>query len=193
MLRLGLSLGEIASLSVDNKECFYETVKMLYEQQSSKKIKFKTGKVFMAAFEPRKILSATACFIEKFDDITVIWENLFKVERIWGTYKLVDAKPYIKAYQKAVINIVEELKTSSADIAVWQQRSEDIGLSERNEPGTDFFYDSERFFASDVVVQKIKVGDCSWRKISEVADKLTTRLADRVLFRNVLTRWLLAW
>ena len=176
--RIGLSEQEIDALSYNNKELFYEIVKLIYELKGSKKIKFNQRKIFMAAFEPRIILSATADYIESFDDFTVIWERLFKVNRSWGTYKLADAKPYIKVYQKSIIEIINELKPSKEDIAVWQQRSKAIRLSERNEPGVDFFYDSERFLASEKVLRQINSGNVSWRKISETAEISTSKLTD---------------
>mgnify|MGYP000008050315 FL=1 len=176
--RIGLSAPQIDCLSIENKECFYDNVKLIYELNGSKKIKFKQGKVMLAAFEPRKILSETAGHIKNFDNLAVIWEKLFKVNRNWGTYKLIDAKPYIKSYQQSVINIVHELKASKEDIAQWQQRSRAINLSERNEPGADFFYNSERFFASKDVLKKINGGNIAWPEISEAAELSTLKLAD---------------
>ncbi|NOQ37218.1 MAG: hypothetical protein GQ569_15215, partial [Methylococcaceae bacterium] len=86
--------------------------------------------------------------------------------------------PYINAYQKSIVNIVQELKASKEVIAVWQQRSKAIRLSVRNEPGADFFYDSERFFASEKVLRQINLGNLSWSKISETAEISTSKLAD---------------
>lgn len=180
--RIGLSEDEINSLSIDNKESFYEIVKLIYELEGSKKIKFNKGKLFMAAFEPRNILSATAEQLDNFDDITVIWERLFKVKRKWGTIKLADAKPYIKVYQNAIFNIVNELKPSKEALAFWKHRSKSIRLSERNEPGADFFYGSERFFASEEVLREISSGNSSWRYISDMAEISTSKLADHGFF-----------
>ncbi len=176
--RIGLSEEEIDSLSFHCKERFFEIVKIIYELKGSKKIKLNEKKIFMAAFEPRKILSATADYIEKFDDIFVIWERLFKVKRNWGTYKLANAKPYITIYQDSIFEIINELKASNETIAVWQQRSKAIRLSARNEPGGDFFYDSERFFASEKVLQLVNSGNASWRIISKAAEISTSKLAD---------------
>ena len=178
--RIGLSEQEIDSLSIDNKEFFYEIVKLIYELNGSKKIRFNQKRIFMAAFEPRKILSATADHIKNIDNFTVIWKQLFKVNRSWGTYKLANAKPYIKVFQKSILKIVNELKPSKELIAIWQQRSKAIRLSERNEPGADFFYDSERFFASEKVLRQINSGNVSWRKISETAEISTSKLTDRL-------------
>jgi len=178
LIRLGLSEQEIDSLSIDNKEYFYDNVKLIYQLNGLKKIKFNQGKVIMAAFEPRKILSETAGHIEHFDNLRLIWEQLFKVNRSWGTYKLIDAKPYIKAYQQSIINIVDELKASKQVLAQWQQRSKAINLSARNEPGADFFYHSERFFASKDVLKKINCGNIKWLEISEAAELSTLKLAD---------------
>jgi len=179
--RIGLSEQEIDFLSIENKERLYETVKLIYELNGLKKIKFNQRKIFMAAFEPRKILSETAEYIDDFDNVSVIWKQLFKVNRSWGTYKLVDAKPYIKAYRQAIVAIVNELKASKEDIAIWRQRSETISLSERNEPGGDLFYDSERFFASEEVLGQIKQGNVSWRKMSKTADISISKLVDQGL------------
>lgn len=179
--RIGLSENEIDSLSIENKERFYESVKLIYELKGSKKIKFKQRKTVLAAFEPRQILSATAEHIENFDDVAFIWERLFKVNRSWGTYKRVDAKPYINVYRKSIIAIVNELKASKEVIAVWQQRSKAIKLSTRNEPGADFFYGSERFFASEEVLGQINSGKVSWRKMSETAEISISKLADHGL------------
>jgi uncharacterized protein YdiU (UPF0061 family) len=181
LIRIGLSEKEIDSLCLDITERFYESVKSIYELKGSKKIKFKQGKIFMAAFEPRKILFGTADHIESINDITFIWERLFKVNRSWGTYKLVDAKPYINAYRKSIVEIVNELKASKEDITDWQLRSKAIRLSERNEPGADLFYDSERFFASEEVLRQIKLGNVSWRKIGEAAVNSASELADHGL------------
>jgi hypothetical protein len=178
LIRIGLSEQEIDVLSVNNKECFYDHVKLIYELQGSKKIRFNQRKNLMAAFEPRKILSATADHIECFDDINLIWKQLFKVNRNWGSYTLADAKPYIQAYQKSIIEIANELNASESIIAVWKQRSKTIRLSERNEPGADFFYGSERFFASKEVLNQINSGKVSWRKISRIAEISTSKLAD---------------
>lgn len=176
--RIGLSDQEIDGLSIENKERFYENVKMIYELNGSKKIKFNQGKVIMAAFEPRKILSETAGYIEHFNNLMVIWEQLFKVHRSWGTFKLIDAKPYIKAYQQSINNIVHQLGASKEVIAGWHRRSKAITLSERNEPGADFFYNSERFFASKEVLKKIHCGKINWPEISEAAELSTLKLAD---------------
>jgi uncharacterized protein YdiU (UPF0061 family) len=178
LIRIGLSEQEINALSVDNKEYFYDHVKSIYELQGSKKIRFNQRKNLMAAFEPRKILSATADHIECFDDINLIWKQLFKVNRNWGSYTLADAKPYIQAYQKSITEIANELNASEGIIAAWKQRSKAIRLSERNEPGADFFYGSERFFASEEVLTKINSGKVSWRKISQIAEISTSKLAD---------------
>jgi hypothetical protein len=182
LTRLGLSENEIGSLSLEAKEHFYENVKSIYELNGSKKIKFRQRKIFLAAFEPRKILSATAGHIKHFDNIRVIWEQLFKVNRCWGTYKLTDAKPYIQAYQKAITDVVNELTASKQIIAGWQLRSQSVSLSERNEPGADFFYDSERFFASGEVLRQINLTKTSWRTISQSADKSASELVDHGLF-----------
>ena len=179
--RIGLSEQEINALSINNKECFYETVKLIYELKGSKKIKFNQRKTFLAAFEPRNILSATADHIENFDNATVIWEQLFKVNRSWGTYSYTDAKPYINAYQKSVVNIINELEASKDVITAWQQRSKAINLSERNEPGADFFYDSERFIASKEVLRQIDLENSRWYKISKAAEVLTLKLVDHGL------------
>jgi len=181
MRRIGLSITEIDSLSIQTKENFYENVKFIYELEGSKKIKFKQKKIVLAAFEPRKILSATADHIENISKVKVLWEKLFHVARSWGTYKFVDAKPYIKAYQQSINNIVEELSASKQDFIVWQQRSKEISLSERKEPGEDFFYDSERFFASEEVLRQINSGNFSWRKISETAAISVSKLVDHGL------------
>ncbi len=179
--RIGLSEQEIDSLSIENKERFYEIVKILYELKGSKKIKYNQRKIYMAAFEPRQILSRTADYIQRFDDVSVIWEQLFKVNRSWGTYKLASAKPYINVYRKSIIEIVDELKASKQVIAVWQRRSKAIKLSDRNEPGGDLFYDSERFFSSEQVLRQIKLGNVSWRKISESAEISSSKLVDHGL------------
>lgn len=121
--RIGLSEQEIDSLSIESKERFYEIVKILYELKGSKKIRFNQRKIFMAAFEPRQILSGTADYIQRFDDMTAIWEQLFKVNRSWGTYQFADAKPYINAYRKSIVEIVNELKATKKLISVWQRRS----------------------------------------------------------------------
>ena len=176
--RIGLSKKEIDSLPIKNKERFYEIVKLIYELKGSKKIKFNQRKIFMAAFEPRKILSATATHIDKFDNFTVIWDRLFKVNRSWGTYKRTDAKSYIQVYQQSIIEIINELKPSKKLIAIWKQRSKAIRLSERNEPGADLFYDSERYFASEEVLRQINSGNVSWRKISQLAKTSASKLAD---------------
>ncbi|MFW5444304.1 MAG: protein adenylyltransferase SelO family protein [Methylococcaceae bacterium] len=176
--RIGLSEQEIDSLSVKTKEFFYEIVKIIYELKGSKKIKFNQRKIYMAAFEPRKILSATARHIENINDSNIFWEQLFKVNRNWGTYKQADAKPFIKIYQKSIINIINELKPSKERIAIWQQRSKAISLSERNEPGADLFYESERFFASEKVLHQINLGK-SWRIISKTAEKSASKLVDQ--------------
>lgn len=181
LTRIGLSENEINALSIETKEHFYENVKLIYELNGSKKIKFKQRKIFMAAFEPRNILSETANYIDKFDEINIIWEQLFKVNRSWGTYKLTDAKHYIKAYQKSVIQIMDELNTTEKDISIWQQRSKAIKLSERNEPGEDLFYDSERFFASEAIINQIKSGNVSWSKTSAEAKISAKNLVDHGL------------
>ncbi|NOQ76946.1 MAG: hypothetical protein GQ475_03980 [Methylococcaceae bacterium] len=179
--RIGLSQQEINRLCLDNKERFYENVKSIYELTGSKRFKVNQGKVFMAAFEPRKILSGTAECIENFNDVKITWKKLFKVNRNWGSYNLNQAKPHINAYQKSVISIVNELKASKELIEIWQQQSKEIRLSERNEPGTDFFYDSERFFASKEVLHQINSGNIPWRKISETADTSMSELVDHGL------------
>ncbi len=184
LLRIGLSKTELNSLSKQTKEYFYENVKTIYELSGSKKIKLKQKKVFMAAFEPRKILSATAGYLDCFDDLNIIWHQLFKVNRHWGTFKLSDARPHIKAYQKAIINIADELNITDETIAVWQYRSQAIELSERNEPGVDFFYDSERFFASQEVLHLIQSDNASWQEISEAAQISTSKLVDHGLVRE---------
>ncbi len=176
--RIGLSEQEINSLSIDTKEFFYEILKLIYELKGTKKIKFNQGKLYMAAFEPRNVLSATAQYIENFDDITIIWERLFKVNRKWGTFKLADAKPYIKVYQNSIIKIVNELKPSKEVLAVWQQRSKAIRLSERNEPGGDLFYGSERFLVSEEILRQINLGNLSWHNFSEMAEISISKLAD---------------
>ena len=181
LLRIGLTEEQIDSLSIDIKERFYENVKSIYELKGSKKIKFKQGKFFMAAFEPRKILYETADHIEIFDDVTFIWERLFKVSRSWGTYKLVDAKPYINAYRKSIVGVLNELKASKEVVADWRRRSKAIRLSERNEPGADFFYESERSIASEEVLRQIISGNVPWREISETAKISASKLADHGL------------
>jgi len=176
--RIGLSQVEIDSLSIKNKERFYENIKSIYELTGSKKFKVNQGKILMAAFEPRKILSGTAECIEYFNDVKVSWNKLFKVERNWGTYKLSHAKPYIDAYQKSVISIINELNASKEQFDSWQQRSKKIRLSERNEPGDDFFYESERFSSSKDVLHQIDLGNICWREISKTADISISKLAD---------------
>lgn len=176
--RIGLSKKQIEVLSIHSKERFYEIVKLIYELKGSKKVTFHKRKVLMAAFEPRKILSATANYIESFDNMTLIWEQLFKVKRNWGTYKYSDAKPYIEIYRTTFFQMVNELKPSKEDIAIWQQRSKAIRISTRKEPGDDFFYDSERFFASEETLQLINSKKVSWPKISEAAEKSSSKLAD---------------
>ncbi len=181
--RIGLSELEIDTLSLDTKEHFYETVKFIYELKGSKKIRLTQGKVFLAAFEPRKILSETAKCLDNFDDISFIWKQLFKVNRKWATYKLVDAKPFINVYRKLIIKITNELKASKEHIHAWQQRSKAISLSERIEPGVDFFYNSERFFASEAVLRQIKAGNVSWRNVGEAAEVSISQLIDHGLYR----------
>lgn len=178
LIRMGLSKQDIDLLSFKNKEFFYEIVKLIYELNGSKKIRFGKRKIFLAAFEPRNILSETFNYLDNFDDDTLIWEQLFKVNRKWGTYKRVDAKAYIGIYRKAVRNIVNELKATEEQVAIWQQQSKAIKLSERNEPGKDFFYDSERFNASEGVLKQIKLGDVTWNTISKTAENSAYNLAD---------------
>lgn len=176
--RIGLSQLEIESLSIQCKERFYEIVKLIYELKGSKKTKFNKRKIVLAAFEPRKILSATVAHIEDFDNPPLIWEKLFKVNRHWGSYKLADAKPYIKIYQQSFFQIVTELNPSKEVLAIWQRRSKAIRLAERNEPGNDFFYDTERFFASEKVLQLLNSADISWREITQAAELSISKLAD---------------
>ncbi len=178
--RIGLSDEEINALSVNNKECFYEIVKIIYELKGSKKIKFNQSRLYMAAFEPRKILSSTAQYLDSFDNTAILWEQLFKVNRSWGTFKLSNAKPYIEIYKNSIFKIVNELKPSKEILALWQQRSKAIKQSERNEPGFELFYGSERFNASKEVVRQINLGNISWRKISNIADISISKLADHI-------------
>lgn len=176
--RVGLSDQEIDALSLPAKERFYDIVKSIYEATGSKRIRLTKGKVYMAAFEPRKILSGTADCFECLDAVVSVWVKLFKVNRKWGTYTLSDAKPYIVEYRKAIMGIFNELKASKENVAVWKRRSKEIMLSERHEPGADFFYDSERFLASEDVLQLIRQGNASWREISQVAETSTLRFVD---------------
>jgi uncharacterized protein YdiU (UPF0061 family) len=178
--RVGLSDQEIDALSMTVKERFYEIVKSIYEATGSKRIRLNKGKVYMAAFKPRKILSGTADCFESFDDIASVWEKLFKVNRKWGTYKLSDAKPYIVEYQKSIIGIFNDLEASKDTVAAWKRRSKEIKLSDRHEPGADFHYDSERFLASEEVLHLIRLGHASWRKISQIAETSTIRFVDYV-------------
>ncbi|MGR9117144.1 MAG: protein adenylyltransferase SelO family protein [Gammaproteobacteria bacterium] len=178
--RIGLSDHEIDALSIPAKERFYEIVKSIYEATGSKRIRLNKGKVYMAAFEPRKILSGTADCFESLDVIVSLWGKLFKVNRKWGTYTLSDAKPYIIEYRKSIIGIFNDLKASKDTVDAWKQRSKEIKLSERHEPGSDFFYDSERFLASEEVLHLIRLGNASWRTISQVAETSTIRFVDYV-------------
>lgn len=178
--RVGLSDHEIDALSITAKERFYEIVKSIYEATGSKRIRLNKGKVYMAAFEPRKILSGTADCFESLDVIVSVWGKLFRVNRKWGTYKLSDAKPYIVEYRKSIIGIFNDLKASKDTVDAWKRRSKEIKLSERHEPGADFFYDSERFLASEEVLHLIRLGNASWRKISQVAETSTIRFVDYV-------------
>lgn len=107
--RLGLTESEISTLSADAKIRFYNTVKSIYEAQGIKQIKLNRGRTFMAAFEPRKILSQTARHLCKLKDIDIIWENLFRVNRNWGTLDISHAQPFITEYINAVQQIVDEL------------------------------------------------------------------------------------
>ncbi len=181
--RIGLSKTEIDSLSIESKEPFYENMKSIYQLNGTKKIKFKQGKFFPAAFEPRKILAQTAEHIDNFDNLTVLWKTLFKVNRNWSTCHLREAKPYINAYKHSITKIVQELNASKEDISRWQQRSKKIKLSERNEPGEDFFYNSERFFASNEILEKINNGNSTWLKISNAAELSASKLVDHDIFR----------
>lgn len=178
--RIGLSDHEIDDLSITAKERFYEIVKSLYEATGSTRIRLNKGKVYMAAFEPRKILSGTADCFESLDAIVSVWVKLFKVNRKWGTYTLPDAKPYIVEYRKSIMGIFNALKASKDTVDAWKRRSNEIKLSERNEPGADFFYDSERFLASEEVLELIRLGNTSWRKISQVAETSSIRFVDHV-------------
>lgn len=182
LVRIGLSKEEINRLSADSKDRFYEIIKIIYELKGLKKIQFNQKKIFMAAFEPRKIMSGTADCIESFDSPLIIWNKLFKVNRHWGTYTQEDAKPYIDIYLKSIIVIIDELKASKETIAAWKQRSKTIRLSERNEPGTDFFYGSERFLASTEVLQQISLGNISWQEMSKTANTTASALADHGLY-----------
>lgn len=178
LARLGLSKTEINKLSADIKECFYSLVKSIYETKGSKKIQFNGGKVLMAAFEPRKILSGTADCLESIDDTALLWHRLFKVQRNWATYSFHDAKPYIKAYQKWLARIVTELQTTTESIAVWRQNSQKIRLAERNEPGEEFFYGSERFSVMAEILQKISRNEVSWPELSAAAKDSISKLVD---------------
>lgn len=180
--RVGLADHEIDALSITAKERFYEIVKSIYEATGSKRIRLNKGKVYMAAFEPRKILAGTADCFESLDVTVSVWVKLFKVNRKWGTYKLADAKPYIVEYRKAIIGIFNELKASKDTVAAWKRRSKEIKLSERHEPGADFFYDSERFQASEEVLQLIRQGNASWRKISQAAETSSMKFVDYMGF-----------
>lgn len=132
----------------------------------------------MAAFEPRKILSGTADCLESIDDAALLWHRLFKVQRNWATYSFHDAKPYIKAYQKWLVRIVTELQTTTESIAVWRQNSQKIRLAERNEPGEEFFYGSERFSVMAEILQKISWNQVSWSELSVAAKDSISKLVD---------------
>lgn len=179
LTRIGLSNKEMTMLSCETKEFFYGIVKAIYEAKGSKKIPFNQGKIFMAAFEPRKILSGSADCLEQIDDMEQLWHKLFKVQRNWSTYKFSDAKSYIKPYQKSLIRIANELNASSSSITAWKQNSQKIRLAERNEPGSDFFYGAERFFVISEILQQIKLNqDASWATLSEQAKASIFKLAD---------------
>jgi hypothetical protein len=178
LTRLGLSDKEINLLSTDTKENFYSIVKSIYEAKGSKKILFNEGKILTAAFEPRKILSGTAECLENMDDAALLWTKLFKVQRNWSTYKFADAKPYIKAYQKSILRIVNELQAATESVTAWKKNSQKIRLAERNEPGEDFFYGSERFFVMAEILPHISSGDVSWSSLSEAAKDSISKLAD---------------
>lgn len=181
LTRVGLSKEEINRLSEDSKDRFYEIIKIIYELKGLKKIQFNQKKIFMAAFEPRKIMSGTADCIKNFDTPLIVWNKLFKVNRNWGTYTQEYAKPYINIYLKSIIVIIDELKASKETIATWEQRSKTIRLSERNEPGSDFFYGSERFLASREVLNQISLGNLSWQKMSKTANISASALVDHGL------------
>ena len=178
LTRLGLTDKEINLLSVDTKECFYSLVKSIYEAKGSRKIQFDEGKVLMAAFDPRKILSGTADCLENMDDAALLWNRLFKVQRNWATYTFADAKPYIKAYQKWIVMITKELQASNEVVSHWKQNSQKICLAERNEPGAEFFYGSERFFVVTEILQQISLSEVSWSRLSELAKNSLSKLAD---------------
>lgn len=178
LVRLGLSDDEINRLSVDTKECFYSLVKSIYEAKGSRKIQFDSGKIIMAAFDPRNILSGTAECLEDIDDAHLLWVRLFKVRRNWATYTFSNAKPYIKAYQKWIIQIVNELQATAESFAIWKQNSQKIGLAERNEPGAEFFYGSERFVVATEILQQLGSAELSWAELSNAAKDSISHLVD---------------
>ncbi|CAI8937646.1 protein adenylyltransferase SelO family protein [Methylocaldum szegediense] len=179
--RLGLSENEILALSSDTKNRFHNIVKAIYEAQGTKKIKLNRGRTFLAAFEPRKILSRTAQYFDKFNDINFIWENLFKVHRNWGTFNFPKALPFITEYIKSVEYIVDELDKTGEIVTKWKSRSQQMQLSERRELGSDFFYDSERFISSQEVLAQIHRGKANWKVISDMAADAAEKLVDRGL------------
>ncbi len=178
LTRLGLSAAEIQRLSLETQESFYSIVKSIYEAKGSKKIQLNDGKLFMAAFEPRKILSGSADCLATIDDTALLWNRLFKVQRNWATYSFSNAKPYIKAYQKWLIRIVNELQASNESLTVWKQNSEKIRLAERNEPGEEFFYGAERFSVMTEILQQINAPEISWSRLSAAAKDSISKLVD---------------
>lgn len=179
--RLGLAESEISALSGDAKNRFHNIVKAIYEAQGTKKIKLNRRRTFMAAFEPRKVLSRTAQHLDKFNDINFIWENLFRVHRSWGTLNRSQALPFITEYIKSVEYIVDELDKTSEIVTNWKYRSQQMQLSERRELGGDFFYDSERFISSQEVLAQIHRGKADWKLISDIAADAAEKLVDRGL------------
>lgn len=181
LTRLGLAQNEISALSTDAKNGFFTIVKDLYEVQGTKKIKLNRGRTVMAAFEPRTILARTARYFGKFNDIDFIWENLFRVHRNWETLNFPQAQPFIMEYMKSVERIVYELDETGKIVSKWKHRSQQMRLSERREPGADFFYGSERFISSNEVLAHIHQGNADWTLISSAAAAAAANLVDHGL------------
>jgi uncharacterized protein YdiU (UPF0061 family) len=182
--RLGLAESEMALLSINAKEQFYDIMRSIYELEGSQKFKINTGSTQMAAFEPRKILAQTAQSLDSFNEIDLIWEKLFKVGRSWGSLGFSEAKPFINQYLKSVKEIMGELNATRHTITEWQHRSHRIQLADRKEPGGDFFYGSERFAYSEDILTQIQEGKDHWRSISDNAVSSAAKLVDKGLSLN---------
>ena len=176
LTRMGLNTEQITRLSMEAKVKLLSAIAPIVLAEGTKPVTTQKGEILPAAFELRRIFSATPDIIlAPVSKKKKMFEKAFSSEKSWASPA--NAEMLMANYKAAIATMVKDLNASREEIKEWGVRAALVNKKPRQSPGPEFYYGKEKFAVAADTIEAIQKGE-STERISTLAANAISKLVD---------------